>query len=356
MQPSDRKICLICTHTLSLSDVFGCSPLCADDEICENRHNIPTCECNSSIYNGKTTADVKPSVTCESNVMTISVSKCLLQYLHYDYTSLQLNTNSTNCIYIYTEIINNQSMLSVQAAVQSEWCGNIVTNGSSKISYTNTLYIEPLGLPGTGTNNLAFPFTCTYNNTSDIPGSTTVLDSVTGGGSYTARMTAYRDSSFTIKIQNGDFVEIESDIYLGISVSEADGNKLALTVTECIASPTMNRSDLNTVQLMSQGCAYPSAVHTEVISNGESLEATIRIQSFQFRGYSSVNIFCNVTLCGIGECTGCLSARTLPGNAGELAVALQLQDSFFSSTAFHKAVPKVVMVGALFAFVFNKHF
>ncbi|KAM4045374.1 pancreatic secretory granule membrane major glycoprotein GP2-like [Anomaloglossus baeobatrachus] len=147
-----------CTATLL------CNPSCQNDLICKNISNVATCGCNTTLYNGMNSSSLAPLVKCGSTIMTVSLSKCLLEYLGYDSTSLQLNNNSNSCG-LYSETIINQTMQTIQALPLSGWCGNLVTTDSSKVYYTNTVQIGLQNKSLITVNPANISFSCSYNTT-----------------------------------------------------------------------------------------------------------------------------------------------------------------------------------------------
>ncbi|CAI9608368.1 unnamed protein product, partial [Staurois parvus] len=92
----------------------------------------------------------------------------------------------------------------------------------------------------------------------------------------------YKDSTFTISYQNAEEVTIGTMIYVGIFVTGADGKIYVLRIETCVASPTDNRSDVNSVYLIQYGCPQ-GPVSTTVLQNRNALEAAFSISSFQFQ-------------------------------------------------------------------------
>ncbi|KAM8977282.1 uromodulin-like [Pelodytes ibericus] len=294
------------------TDEFMCSPACAGDEKCVDINGSPDCVCNDTVYSGQTINDLKPTVRCDGGTMTTSVSQCFLTLLRFNYLSIHLTNDSSDCLFAYSEIFNNQRVESIQVKAQTGWCGNIATNDSTKVYYTNTLHINQLSSVLITKNPIAYNFTCAYNLTMQTSlnyslnpvVSTAVLTPVTGGGSYSVVMAAYWNPEFTVPIQNGESVLVGTDIFLGLFIPDADGTKFVLRIVECIATPTNNYNDVNQILLISGGCAADSGVDT-VVTNGVSLEARIQLTTFKFTNFDSVFIFCNVRLCDITEaCTG----------------------------------------------------
>ncbi|OCT94470.1 hypothetical protein XELAEV_18012142mg [Xenopus laevis] len=286
------------------SDEVMCDPPCLSDEICASVNNVATCVCNNSAYSGKTIADFSPSLSCQSNIMVISVSQCLLTYLGYDYTNIHLLNETDSCNIHYSEIINNNRVESMQLKVQSGWCGNTMMFDSSKVYYKNSLYIGIQNKSVITVKPMLFNVTCSYNltiQTSLIYGIKPVesLHSLAENGtsSFALTMSAYKNPDYTSPIQAEDTVEVGTYIYLGLFVYNADGTAFSLRVEECYATPTSEPLDVNRVYIVRGGCAYTNDVESVVEENGKTLEARIKMSMFSFHNQNNVYIFCNATLC-----------------------------------------------------------
>ncbi|CAH2221575.1 Hypothetical predicted protein [Pelobates cultripes] len=142
-----------------------CNRICAADEECIFQDDNKICECNKSMYTNKTKQDLKPVVICDSDIISASVSRCLVQSLGYDYNSFYLNNASSGCVYHYNNITNNQRLDTYQLDAKQGWCGNIVTNDSSKIYVTNTVHFNTTPSLLITKNPIAFNITCGYNKT-----------------------------------------------------------------------------------------------------------------------------------------------------------------------------------------------
>ncbi|XP_075051651.1 uromodulin-like [Mixophyes fleayi] len=298
--------------------------------------------------------------------MESSISKCQLEALGYDYNSLHLNNNSYLCNYTYPKVMNNMNMSSVQAKAAEGWCGNIVTQDSSNIYISNTLYIEPVAGPLITKNPLSYNITCAYNltmqtslNISLHPVLSTIhLTPENGTGVFTVIMAAYKDATYTTPIQQNEEVDVGSDVYLGLFSSDADGTVFALRVDSCLATPTNDQNDANAVQLVSAGSAADDGVQTTVVQNGVSLEARIKISSFAFQGYPEVYIFCNVDLCNkTNGCSGSRIGRSADSKSSGLGINLLLQDGVnYTSSGYHTAASWAVLAASLLAFLTFKLF
>uniref|UniRef100_A0A8C5M5M6 ZP domain-containing protein n=1 Tax=Leptobrachium leishanense TaxID=445787 RepID=A0A8C5M5M6_9ANUR len=346
------------------TDVFMCSPPCAGDEVCVNRSNIATCECNEAKNIGKTIEDFKPTVDCDGNTMTTSVSKCLLTYLGYNYTSLHVKDKSIDCSYHYSQILNDQRVETNMVRAQAGWCGITATIINSNVYFMNTLHIDLLQSVIITKNPIAYNFTCGYNLTMQTSlayalkpvSSATTLTPVTGGGSFSVTMAAYKESSCTITWENEETVAVGTDIYLGIFLEPDSGDNFTVRVDSCLASASNNSNDSNQVSLVENGCAIQGEVETQIIANGESKESIIKIKAFQFQASPNyLFIFCQVSLCDKGEeCKQCHRSRSADANVAQLSVNFPLEDLSFGNSASHKVFSWTMMVSSLLTLLYMK--
>ncbi|XP_075051649.1 pancreatic secretory granule membrane major glycoprotein GP2-like [Mixophyes fleayi] len=353
-------------NSICCTDVKQCSPSCQSDESCDIVNGPPTCVCNKTIYSGITPARLKPTVTCNDGTMETYVNICELKALGYQYSAFHLINNSVYCNFQYNTTINNVSVSGIQLQTAKGWCGNIVTQDSSNIYITNTLYIAPTAGPLITKNPLSYNITCAYNLTMQTSLnfslhpvlSTITLTPENGTGVFTVTMAAYKDLSHTQPIQQDEQVVIGSDVYLGLLSPDADGDVFALRVESCLATPTNNRSDTNSVQLVSGGSATDNGVLTTVERNGVSLEAIIKISSFAFQGYTEVYIFCDVELCKKSNgCSGSRSSRSADSVFSGLGINLLLQDDMnYTSFGHNTAASWAVLAASLLAFLTIKFF
>uniref|UniRef100_A0A8C5M1W4 ZP domain-containing protein n=1 Tax=Leptobrachium leishanense TaxID=445787 RepID=A0A8C5M1W4_9ANUR len=345
------------------TDEFRCNPACAGDEKCVNKSMEAVCECKNDTYISNTIADFKPTVECDGGTMTTSVSRCLLQHLGYDYNSLYLRNESTECIFHYKEIVNDQSLEMIQVKTEVGWCENNATIIGSQVYYANTLHINAIHSALITKNPIAFDFTCGFNLTMQTSlqyalnpvVSTFVLVPVTGGGSFPVTMAAYKDDAFVTLWADGEDVYVGTDIFLGIFTPDADATNFTLRVEKCTATPSNNSNDADSVVLVNEGIAVDGDVDTAVMDNLSSLEARIRISAFQFPNFPQLFIFCNVRLCSKTEACGQASSqsgRSLDENSAQLGLGFTLADNTtYSNSGSHTAFSYVMMAASLLAFL-----
>ncbi|CAJ0946109.1 unnamed protein product, partial [Ranitomeya imitator] len=264
------------TNANCCTNVSLCNPSCAaDDEICTSGE----CVCNGTFYKNKTISDLSPLVACESDVMLVSINRCLLTYLKYDYTTIYIGNNASDCKVVYDTIDNSVRVDHILAELTSGWCGNIITNDSKIIYFSNTIHIDILPNKLITVNPLRFNFTCAYNLTMQIALNmtlhplvgTTTIPGINGTGSFDLTMAAYTDSSYSMPFTQDDITTVGTDIYLGLFVTGADGKLFALRVENCFASPTNSSAADTSVNIVTGGCPG-SDISANIKQNGESLK------------------------------------------------------------------------------------
>ncbi|XP_068128047.1 uncharacterized protein [Hyperolius riggenbachi] len=282
------------TDMACCTDAPICNPSCVLDEIC----NAGTCECDKYYYMYKTLADVMPSVDCGSDtgVITLSISKCLLVSLIYDYTSLRINHNSSvECSSTYTDTVNGTTRGVIQDKIGLSSCGNVITVNTTTFVIQNSLTIDPgvLYTSRPWLKTIWRNFSCAY--------SLSRPPITLGTNSLPLRVAAYSDPQYAMAILETDTFHTGDIIYLVLTASASLGIDSTLRVEQCVASSTDNRTD--SVPLVSGGCADAGVVITE---NGISLESRLSINTVNFIGYPGLYIFCNVRLCiGTSYCSQC---------------------------------------------------
>ncbi|XP_069612553.1 uromodulin-like [Ranitomeya imitator] len=343
------------TTAVCCTNVSLCNPSCADDEICTSGE----CVCNGTFYKNKTISDLSPVVACESDVMLVSINRCLLTYLKYDYTTIYIGKNTSECNVLYSTADNHVRVDHILAELTSGWCGNIITNESKIIYFSNTIHIDILPNKLITVNPLRFNFTCAYNLTMQIALNmtlhplvgTTTIPGINGTGSFDLTMAAYRDSSYNIPFTQDDLLTVGTDIFLGLFVTGADGNLFALRVENCFASPTNSSSDTS-VNIVTGGCPG-SDVSTNIKQNGESLEARIRFSLFKFQATDSVYVFCDVRMCAKGnDCVkSCSSKSSKSSNTNQVMISLPYDYVKDSSPVSNSALPWAVLCSTLLGFL-----
>ncbi|XP_068122230.1 pancreatic secretory granule membrane major glycoprotein GP2-like [Hyperolius riggenbachi] len=253
-----------------------------------------------------TIENLVPSVKCDADVITVSMSRCLLTTLGYDYTSISINGNSSNlCNYVYEDHVNGTVFENIQTQLKEGFCGNNVTKNSSIYILSNNVHISPIQVGNIITKNpVSLNFNCTYDLTKQVsvnytlhPISQTIyLPGVNGTGSYPLTMSAYKDPEYITQLQETDNVPIGELVYVSLNVLAVDGDLFALRTVQCVASGTDSRT--GGVNLLAGGCKVDNSdIYVNVSENGVSLESRFSFSMFQFQDQTQLYLFCDVLLC-----------------------------------------------------------
>ncbi|XP_072266121.1 uromodulin-like [Pyxicephalus adspersus] len=339
-----------------------CVEACAADENCTSVN----CTCNTTMYQNLKREDFHPTLSCEDNIMTVSVSKCKLEALGYDPQSIHLKDTSENCNTFYDTIVNGERIFSLQSRITSNWCGNTLTSDDSNIYLSNTIHIGIQNKSIITVNPISFNFTCTYKRNiqtilllGNVTTGTVSLSGINGTGSYPLTMAAYKDSAFAQPFRNDDIVTVGTDIYVGLFVNGADGNIYVLRVETCVASPTANRNDTKAFQFITDGCPG-NTVSTTLTENGKSLISRFRISAFQFQNENNVYLFCDARLCdnSTGTCSGGCgrNGRSFNTDTNEVRIDLNVADKldYMDNSGKHTAASWALLAVIQLAFAFIK--
>ncbi|XP_029427726.1 pancreatic secretory granule membrane major glycoprotein GP2-like [Rhinatrema bivittatum] len=259
--------------------------------------------------------NLSPNMTCLSAVMIISVSKCALEALSYDPSTLHLTNDSAVCTNVYPEIKNSMNVYSMQVLPLNQTCGTEMQVNDVNVTYSNVLYVSSNynGLVLAPPFNLSF--SCTYNRTFLTSLATTLhpvinTENVTipgMPGTSEATIAAFVDAAYAVPLDSTQVLSVGSTVYIGLISQSVDGDMFALRVVNAFATPTSNSSVPNKVDLIIGGCPANQGVSVQVDMNGLSLEARFNFKIFLFQNEPDVYLYCLVRLCDktTEACTGC---------------------------------------------------
>ncbi|XP_018419141.1 PREDICTED: uromodulin-like [Nanorana parkeri] len=337
-----------------------CISACLADEVCQYVNQTAVCVANATYYKalGLNVQNTTSSVACKGSNMTISVSKNLLEILHYKPSASTLL--QSNCSGANESILQGQRMYSLTVQTGGGICGSSMVKNATHVSYTNAIIV-----PGNTDNGLvtvselSVAFTCTYNISMWISLFTVfkpVLDTQnldaggTNGDGLTS-LAAYSNPSYTnpmLQSEQQD-LQIGSTLYFGMSTQFPDP-AFVLRIDQCFATPTSDGSGSIKIQLIQGGCAVNSGPYTEVLENGKSKEVRFSISSFSFRDYNTVYIFCDARLCSqeSGKCSSCAGSRDVLEESKQFSLGpFTFIDPVDNSAVSHKGLPFTVLVASL---------
>ncbi|XP_043940286.1 uromodulin-like [Protopterus annectens] len=292
--------------TTQCCDQKFCSPVCSNDELCNDAvRNTTGCVCNPLTYASYGDADIVPVLSCQPAVSSIAVSKCLLDKLKLDSSSVHLNDPA--CIGS-SLIIGDQRMTSIKFNQNLLQCGTTIKSNQTHAIFSNTLILEPLsnGIIIINGNGKKIPFSCAYpinmelSLISAINGAISYgnLPSVDGAGSYPTLMSVFKDNDYLSPYSSGPInLLLNSPLYVGAVVQNIENKSLVLVVDNCYATPTNNSSDPTKFTLIDKGCPATTYVNVTILINGEGSEVRLVIGVFKFVNQSQFYLTCKMHLC-----------------------------------------------------------
>ncbi|XP_043942559.1 uromodulin-like [Protopterus annectens] len=297
-----------------IKEVQGqCTQSCLLDAVC----NITTqkCDCNTTYYRNKDLALIlQPlSVTCTPASLELKFTNCQLDAL----SSLGFRSPPNSSCYLSTDSssIAGQTTLFFGYPPRKATCDAIISITNSFITYViNVLYNAGPNANGVVLyNDVKVGYNCSY--ALDLktslglvvnPVVSTANISITGAGSYTAKMALYKSSTYTSVYTVTDYpitLNVGQPLYVGTFVQDADSTKFALRYGMCYATPSNNASDSVKYNIIVNGCPTAGDVAINITLSGVSTEGRFSVRIFKFPGSSSVYLHCSIVLCRIGNCS-----------------------------------------------------
>ncbi|KAJ1176572.1 hypothetical protein NDU88_001846 [Pleurodeles waltl] len=260
----------------------ACSPECLDDETCTDLNGTTQCTCNWTRYHLLDRYDLQPVVQCRGVWMNISISRCLLESLGYDSSSMTLRNDTSGCTTLNQGVLDHKSVITVPVLLQERWCGNEISVNASRMRYSNVLHVRPRSSGIVKVNPLYLSFSCSI--TRAVSTHLQMILSSNGRAS--------RDVSLPSALPLNT-----APVYVGISVPSSDMNRIALRTEQCFSNPFGDPSIVNSLQLITDGHAADQGVKTTVIENGNSSLVRFELGLYRFVDQNQVFIFCNSRLC-----------------------------------------------------------
>ncbi|XP_068103358.1 uromodulin-like [Hyperolius riggenbachi] len=299
-----------CYLTYCTESSNNCSGLhCASDEQCVNINGVPGCNCISSLQsivgiNADNIAGyIKPQVTCGLEYIEVLLSRCLLEKLGYNSSSIYLKDNSCRGVILRKD----KSYISLITKPTNGYCSGILWNNGSEMTYKNTVYLSAVYDGVIKRGDYSIDFHCTYprnmtvnliSGISPIVGSATI--DVGGTSNYTLMMGLFQDSGYTNPFMGLEVIlNSTATLYIGIVTTGASSSsKFVLIMNRCFATPTASTSYGPTYHIIQNQCPNRIDPTISVLENGVSLKGRISLQVFQFLGgQSQVYLHCEVGLC-----------------------------------------------------------
>ncbi|KAM5151667.1 uromodulin-like [Mantella aurantiaca] len=334
-----------CSSAYCTESNFNCSGKdCAPDEECRSVNGVYGCYCTNSPYttDGIQSGDVtikyinqmdhvdyeagfrylfscridyifyldkdktkyiKPQVVCGLENIEVRFSKCLLEKLGYDASSVHLRENYCRGITERTD----KSYISLITRPAYGSCGGYTMNDGNDITYTNTVYLTAASDGVIIRDEYPISFQCSYPLNMEISlltavssyiASTTIT--VTGSSNFTITMGLFRDPGYTTPYTESEvWLDSTSMLYVGVIVSGATrSSQFVLIIKNCYATPTADSAYGPRYDIIKDRCPNKNDPTISVAENGVSLKGRFSLQVFKFLGgYDQIYLHCQVGLC-----------------------------------------------------------
>ncbi|XP_072272970.1 uromodulin-like [Pyxicephalus adspersus] len=269
-----------CDYAYCTESNYSCSGVdCAPDEECRIVDGIHGCYCKNSSYitngiqPGNLVDDITPQVTCGLGNIEVRFSKCQLENLGYNTSSINMN---------YCRGVTERSNKSYITLVT--WPTNGACGG-----YTQYVINFQCSYPFNMEISLLNPI---RNNYTDV----TVIN-VTGTQNFTIVMGLFKDSSYTTQYTDSEvWLDSSSMLYVGaIVIGATSSSQFVLVVKNCYATSTFDGSYGMIYDIITDRCPNRNDPTISVLENGVSLKSRF---SLKFPGgFNQVYIHCQVGLC-----------------------------------------------------------
>ncbi|OCT91995.1 hypothetical protein XELAEV_18015052mg [Xenopus laevis] len=310
----------------SFTTVFTVCPSCFSDEVCNNITN--NCDCNPSKYI-ETEQYPQPEITCNYD-MVLRIPRCQMERNGYDSSSLRLiNPNCRLSTYP-----DNISYLGLLWHIGTGECGNIKTENSSHITYSNILYINSKTSAFITKNNITISFSCSIPRNMDIGSfplnvvAKNVSLTIPGViGKITLTMEIYTDSAFTTPVTTSTQLVVEQTVYVSLVMQTVD--IYALKVVNMYVSNSSNPSADPRYYLLQNGCPNLNlgAFQLAPIWNGQFTQARFQMKMAKISGSDFIYLYANVAMCN-NSCTQNCNSRSAIDQSYDSTIGVRLDFSF----------------------------
>ncbi|XP_043944884.1 uncharacterized protein LOC122816198 [Protopterus annectens] len=290
-----------------------CSSLaCAEDEECKEVNGTLGCYCKKE-YESSMYYDfrkLQPTLTCSTSQMKVLLNKCQLDAMGYDISRITLKDEiCMGAVEVY-----NKSYISLTTYARKGYCGTQLTQNKTHVTYSNTIYLPPKSMGIIIREKETYiNYHCTYPLDMRVsldlalnPFISSVNISIGGTATYSAKMALYQNPDFTGPYEGDRIIlPVETILYVGVMVEDADGYQFAVVLYNCYATPTRNPLDSLKYYIIKESCPNKQDSTIAVVENGLSLQGRFSVQMFKFVGnYPEVYLHCEISLCDItvGSC------------------------------------------------------
>ncbi|KAM4632530.1 uncharacterized protein O3C94_019060 [Discoglossus pictus] len=291
------------------SQSLNCSSAsCAPDEECEIRNGVSGCHCkpdsqlDNVLHANVLTKNLSPHLVCGTNQISLSYSKCLLERMGFDASTIHLN--DYNCRSSIER--DGSSMVKINMLPKSGSCGAQLYVNDSHITYRNTIYLSPKSDGVIKRNEALVNFYCSYPKDMEVslwvavnPMISSVNFTFGGTGAYSAKMALFQYSDYSTPYEGPEvWLTTDSLLYVGVMVEEAKDSQLVLVMKNCYATPTAESWHPIKYYIIKNNCPNRNDPTISVDHNGGSYQGRFSIQVFKFIGdFDKVYLHCQIRLC-----------------------------------------------------------
>ncbi|XP_062859934.1 alpha-tectorin-like isoform X2 [Trichomycterus rosablanca] len=305
---------------------------CVEDEVCVERYGHTSCACANS--NEKPNPDTFDATeTCVGSNSSLSLSYC--QIFDAGYIPETLHLYDPSC-----RGIKENNRLVFHFDSHHNLCGTNLTHNSTHFTYINAVGTsdKPLGLISrSGGLNIAFSCVYPLIQSISMPMAIQTTGSVVSKelsteGTYTIRMIPYEDQGFQYPFSGNVTLEVNQQVYVGVTVEEFDQEQIATVLDSCWATPVDDINSYPRWDLITGECPNPADSTVEVLQNGVSTSSFFSFRMFSFTGDSNnIYLHCQVHLCLLegGNC-----ATSCGGSEARGRRSVNFHDSAFISMGF----------------------
>ncbi|XP_041089806.1 uromodulin-like [Polyodon spathula] len=301
-----------------------CSESCSKEEECVISDGVNwKCVCQKNLNYSTEMSSLTPKLVCGSKLIQTGLSKCHMESVGLNSSSVHLLNSSCQG---FEDRNENVTMVMAVTGRREGECGTTISSNGSHVTYTNTLHAAHTVVGNVIFNPKAdVQFACSYPldmqtslHIAINPIVSTLKIAITGLGISTAKMSLYQTPNYT-KPYTSEKVSlpIESTLYVGVFVEDIEGDRFAVVLESCYATPSPDPSDPVQFFMIQNRCPNKRGFVT-VQENGMSLHGAFSVELFKFVGnYDSVYLHCGVQVCDktAESCTpgvGCLQWIPLP--------------------------------------------
>ncbi|KAK0050872.1 deleted in malignant brain tumors 1 protein [Biomphalaria pfeifferi] len=237
-----------------------------------------------------------PVLKCGQGLMVAQFSRTQDPNLEEKHLSV---LSQANC----TDVTKSTTTDYVSITIPVDKCGTIISRNGTHILYFNELKYDFTSQEGaiTRVNVYRIDITCALPVNEGVTQrvqSVTELVTQKAVGAFTATMEIYRNDSFSIAVRDNPVVVPLGEWLNMAIVMEQYDPRLLLTVTDCLATPTGNKTGTVKQVLIANKCSQESTLSFYPISN---FKFGFRFKPFKFVGYDLLYLHCDAIVCIASE-------------------------------------------------------